>query len=47
MGKHTAAWGAGISWDTMTRAQEMLGVAARRDGKQKVWTWALPARTAE
>ena len=43
----TEARGAGISWDTMTRAQKKLGVVARRDGKQKVWTWALPARIAE
>jgi len=39
--------GAGISWDTMTRAQKKLGIVARRDGKLKVWTWALPAREQE
>jgi len=33
---------AGISWDTIKRAKERLGIVATRDGRRKVWTWALP-----
>jgi len=36
------AKGAGISWDTMKRAKEKLGIIARRDGKAGKWYWALP-----
>jgi len=35
------ARGAGISWDTMKRAKDALGVVARRDGKAGKWYWAL------
>lgn len=35
--------GAGISWDTMKRAKDKLGIVARRDGRERVWRWALPA----
>ena len=35
------ARGAGISWDTMKRAKDKLGIVARRDGKARCWTWAL------
>jgi putative DNA primase/helicase len=35
--------GAGISWDTMKRAKARLGIVARRDGKERKWTWGLPA----
>jgi hypothetical protein len=37
----TEARGAGISWDTMKRAKDALGVVARRDGKAGKWYWAL------
>ena len=36
------AQGAGISWSTMNRAKDKLGIVARRkDGR---WYWALPAK---
>lgn len=37
------AEGAGLSWDTMKRAKEKLGIVSKRDGKLKKWSWALPA----
>jgi len=40
----TEAEGAGLSWDTMKRAKGKLGVVAIRDGKRRLWLWALPAR---
>jgi len=36
--------GAGLSWDTMKRAKDKLGVVAKRDGKAGRWSWGLPAR---
>ena len=41
------AKGAGLSWDTMKRAKDKLDVVAHRDGKLGIWTWGLPARSAE
>ncbi len=38
------ARGAGVSWDTMKRAKDRLGVVAVRDGKTGKWSWSLPAR---
>jgi len=34
--------GAGISWDTMKRAKDRLHIVARRDGKERKWSWGLP-----
>lgn len=33
---------AGISNATLRRAKDALGVASKRDGKNKTWAWALP-----
>jgi hypothetical protein len=38
----TEAKGAAISWSTMKRAKEQLGVVAKRDNDR--WYWALPAK---
>lgn len=38
------AAGAGISRATLYRAKDNIGVVARRDGKARKWSWALPAR---
>ena len=38
------AKGAGISWPTIKRAKDALGVVTRRDGKANMWYWALPAK---
>ena len=38
---------AGISWETMKRAKDRLGIAAKRDGKTKKWLWTLPQGGAE
>jgi len=35
--------GAGISWDTMKRAKDRLHIVAKRDGKERKWSWGLPA----
>ncbi len=40
------ARGAGISWDTLKRAKDKLGIVARKDGKGG-WSWALPHRGQE
>jgi putative DNA primase/helicase len=40
-GLEEEAKGAGLSWDTMKRAKDKLGVVARRDGKTRRWSWAL------
>ncbi len=37
--------GAGISWETVKRAKDRLGVVARKERMAKGrWTWALPAK---
>jgi hypothetical protein len=38
----TEAQGAGISWSTMNRAKDRLGIVARR--KDDRWYWALPVK---
>lgn len=35
---------AGLSWATAKKVKERLGIVERRDGKEKRWYWALPAR---
>lgn len=35
------AKGAGISWDTMKRAKDKLGIVAKRDGRENCWKWGL------
>jgi putative DNA primase/helicase len=37
-----AANEAGLAWHTVRRAQEKLGVVARKDGLNGPWKWHLP-----